>query len=194
MPLTSPEEHLIGDRRFVVISESTVEQDLHFLALIKQAGIDEVIAQPGETAEAFARRLLEVTVASDKTLDLLGCLLVPTDSIPPGTDAGDAWTREIAEETASFLGHLKSKADKAKLRSLILSLLLCFFDNGIVCLWSSRTSPQGPIPPIEMNNPTAGDMDAGNHSSSRSQTAITIKPNESSDGRFVSPSSATGGE
>lgn len=181
----APEKHALGGRTFLTVRESTVEQDFRFLALVKRARIDEVTIQPGEIPEAFARRLLEATVESGAILDLLGCLLVPEEAAPRDRDPGEAWTREMGEETARFLGSLRSPADKATVRSLVLSLLVSFFDSGIVSLWTSTTSSGEAIPNTTPTPPSPGATDPGPSLSWSSPTATTIEPSGSFDGPSV---------
>ena len=102
------EKHILGGRTFLTITDSTVEQDFHFLALTSRAHIDKITLQPDESPEAFGRRLLELTVKSGLVLELLGCLLVPQQDTVTGAEPGEAWTREIGEATAIFLGQLKA--------------------------------------------------------------------------------------
>jgi hypothetical protein len=175
-------KHVLGGRTFLPITESTVEQDFRFLALVKQARIDEVVLRPGESPEAFARRLLEAAVASGAILELLGCLLVPEEAAPPDRDPGEAWTREMSAETARFLGRLRDPADKAAIRSLVLSLLISFFESGIVSLWTSTTSSGEAVPANGNPSATPDATDPGPGSSWSSPEATTTTPNGSSDG------------
>ena len=135
------------------------EQDFRFLALVKQARIDEVVLRPGESPEAFARRLLEAAVASGAILELLGDLLVPQEAARRDRDAGEAWTREMGAETARFLGRLRDPADKAAIRSLVLSLLIFLSRSGILFLWTSTTCSGEAIPTD--SNPSATQGAAG---------------------------------
>ena len=182
------EKHVLGGRTFLTVKESTVEQDFHFLALVKRTRIDEITLEPGEGPEAFARRLLEATVESGAILDLLGCLLVPVEVTPQDRDPGEAWTREMGEETARFLGSLRGAADKATIRSLVLSLLVSFFESGIVSLWTSTMSSDEAIP-----NTTAtatgsrGAMAPGPTSSRSSPRETTSARSGSSAGPSASP-------
>ncbi|MBU0743256.1 MAG: hypothetical protein ABIF77_18540 [bacterium] len=187
------EKHTIGGRTFLPLRESTVEQDFRFLSLIKRARIDEVVMEPGESPEAFARRLLEVTIESGVILDLLGCLLVPEDLAPRDRDSGEAWTRQMGEETAHFLGQLRDPRDKAEVRSLVLSLLVSFFESGIVSLWTSTTSSTEAIPNPENNQVPPAGTAPGPNSSESSPRATTTKPSGSSAGRSESPSHPTAG-
>ena len=140
------EKYVLGGRVFLPVSESTVEQDFRFLALVKQARVDEITMTQSESPEDFARRLLETTIESGVILDLLGCLLIPEDRAPQDRDPGEAWTRQMGDETARFLGGLRTPKDKAEVRGLVLTLLVSFFDSGIVSLWTSKMSSHEAIP------------------------------------------------
>ena len=187
------QKHELGGRAFLPIGESTVEQDFRFLSLIKRARIDEVVMQPDESAEAFARRLLEVTIESGVILDLLGCLLVPEDIAPGDRDPGEAWTPEIGRQTARFLGRLKDPKDKAEVRSLVLSLLVSFFESGIVSLWTSTTSSSEAVPNPKNKQAPRDATAPGPNSSGSSQRGTTTAPNAFSVGRSASPLSPTAG-
>ena len=189
----APEKRILGGRTFLTIRESTIEQDFRFLALVKQARIDEVVMQPGESPEAFARRLLEVTIESGAILDLLGCLLVPEDKAPRDRDPGEAWTPEMGQETARFLGQLRDPKDKAEVRGLVLSLLVSFFESGIVSLWTSTTSSAEAIPTTENSRVRPAGTAPGPSSSGSSPRATTTAPSGSSAGRSGSPSRPTAG-
>lgn len=187
------DKHTIGGRTFLPLRESTVEQDFRFLALVGRARIDEVVMQPGESPEAFARRLLEVTIESGVILDLLGCLLIPEDIAPQDRDPGEVWTPEVGQETARFLGQLRDPKDKAEVRGLVLSLLVSFFESGIVSLWTSTTSSTEAIPePESKQEPRAGTA-PGPSSSANSPRGTTTAPSGSSAGRSASPSPPTAG-
>jgi len=190
----TPEKHVLAGRTFLALGESTVDQDFHFLALVRRARIDEVTIEAGESPEAFARRLLEATVESGTILDLLGCLLVPEEAAPRDRDPGEAWTREMGEETARFLGRLREPEDKARIRSLVLSLLASFFETGIVSLWTSKTSSSDeaiPTATAEKAGPAA--TGPGRISSERSPTEITNARSGSSAGPSASLSLHTAG-
>lgn len=187
------ERHTIGGRTFLPLRESTVEQDFRFLALVGRARISDVVMQPGERPEAFARRLLEVTIESGVILDLLGCLLIPEELAPGDRDPGEVWTSEMGRETAQFLGQLRDPKDKAEVRGLVLSLLVSFFESGIVSLWTSPTSFAEAIPIPAPNQVSPAGTDSGPSSSGSSPQATTTGPSGSSTGRFGSPSPPTAG-
>ena len=150
------ETHTLGGRTFLTMQESTVKQDLTFLALIHDAGIEEIQMQGDEAPGDYALRLLNTVVGTGVLLPLLGCLLVPAELVPRKRRwqrrhlAGEVWTPELGDATAAFLGELRGEEDKAKIRSLILTLLLHFFESGITSLWTSQTSSDEAIPvPVE---------------------------------------------
>ena len=187
------EKHVLGGRTFLTVRESTVEQDFRFLALVKRARIDEITIQPRESPEVFARRLLEATVESGAILDLLGCLLVPEETAPRDRDPGETWTREMGEETARFLGRLREPEDKARVRSLVLSLLVSFFESGIVSLWTSKTSSTEAIPNTTPPPPNPDATDPGPSSYWSSPMVTTIEPSGSSAGLSEQRSAHTAG-
>lgn len=187
------DKHTISGRTFLPLRESTVEQDFRFLSLVGRAKIDEVVMQPGESPEVFARRLLEVTIESGAILDLLGCLLIPEDKASCDRDPGEVWTPEMGQETARFLGQLRDPKDKAEVRGLVLSLLVSFFESGIVSLWTSTTSSAEAIPNPKGSPAHPAGTGPGQSSSGNSPRATTTAPSGSSAGRSASPSPPTAG-
>lgn len=139
------DRYILGGRAFVHVGESTVEHDLHFLALKAQARLDSAAMAEGESYAAYAERLLDEILASGRVLPILGCLLVPepTDGKPPG----DSWTPELAKETEDFLRTLKAPADKALIHGLITTVLIDFFQSGLVSLKTSATSSSASASP-----------------------------------------------
>jgi hypothetical protein len=148
------ERVVLGGRTFVSVTESTVEHDLYFHGLAGRAGLRfEKLER--ESPEDFAARILEETVQSGKTLELLGCLLVP-DEI--GTEC---WTPEEARKTAVFIGQLRGEEDKARVRALILSLLIGFFGCGLASIWTSPRSSSNRPGSDENDNPAMTAMAGG---------------------------------
>lgn len=136
------EGYELGGRIFLEVNGSTVEQDLIIFPLIRKAGLDEITIKKDEDAPACALRLLDTALESGEVLKLLGCLLIPEELSAGSTEPGDAWSPEVAAETTRFIGQLREPEDKAQVRSLILSLLISFFDEGIDSSWSSETSSE----------------------------------------------------
>jgi hypothetical protein len=129
------EKHVLGGRTFVSVTESTVEHDLYFHGLAGRAGL-RFEKSEHESAADFAARILEEVVQSGKTLELLGCLMVPEEV------GAERWSPEEARTTATFIGQLRGEEDKARVRALILSLLMDFFRCGLASIWTSPRSSQ----------------------------------------------------
>jgi hypothetical protein len=160
------EKHILGGRVFLPMKELTVGQHYRLMSYLKRARIDGFVKQPGETIPEFADRILGAVLASGDILPILGCLLIPEDAVPVGTGVQpeDAWDDSVAEETARWIGKLKSETDKAKIQCYVISLLGFFFTTGIVSLWSSPTSSASETPSRSGPAGTPGDTGIGNPS------------------------------
>lgn len=110
----------IAGRTFVLAGQTTIAHDLHAMALVRKAGLEELRLLPGETTEGLARRVLYQAVESGVALELLGALVVPEERDPL------TWSVELGHETAAFLGSLSSDGDKAVVNGLIASALADF--------------------------------------------------------------------
>lgn len=130
------ERHVLGGRTFLSVTDSTVEHDLHFHGIAGRAGL-RFWKHEDESVEGFAARILEEMIQSGKALDLLGCLLVPEEIGVEG------WTPEEARKTSAFIGQLRGEEDKARVRALILSLLIGFFGCGLASISTSPRSSSG---------------------------------------------------
>jgi hypothetical protein len=134
------DKHILGGRAFVSVIESTVEHDLYFHGIAGRAGLRFEKGEH-ESPEDFAARILDETIQSGKALELIGCLMVPEDVGVEG------WTPEEAQKTAAFIGQLRGEEDKARVRALILSLLMDFFRCGLASIWTSPSfSKRQPVP------------------------------------------------
>ncbi len=122
----------LGGRRFVQLTESTVEHDFRMMALLREVGLDRPMRLEDETPADYGGRLLRDLISSDRALDVLGHLLVPE-----GTSPRD-WSVEMAKETAAFLGGLVHPDDKQRIYALTLEFLLGFFQLELDSL---RRSP-----------------------------------------------------
>lgn len=139
----SPQGITIGGRRFMAVQEGTLRHDLRYMELVSQLGLQSLQMREGEAPEEFAVRLLGELVAAGVVLELLGTLL-----IPEGRSA-EEWTPEMAGETAAFFSGLTKPEDKAAVHAQVITLVLDFFERGMVALWTSRRSssavhPEGP--------------------------------------------------
>lgn len=190
------EKHAFGNRIFLSIDESTVEQDFHLMALVKRAGLDQVIMTEGEDPRAYAERLLDALLASETVLDILACLLVPADRVPKGKEPGECWSAEVASDTRTYLSLLRTAEDKQRIFDRVLSLLIGFFESGIVSLWTSAKSSAKETIPLQKGSgrARAHAMGSGRRSLSTSRKAIRSALGRSSVGRFAMPSRLTAGD
>lgn len=153
--------HKIGGRTFVQASDTTLEQDFTFTALLKDAGLDEVTIEAGEDPEAVGRRVLMAAIANGAAFKMLGCILVPEALVPKRTrftfgrrDSPSAgWTPDVGEDTAAFMARLSDPREKAKVRGLVLSLILSFFSSGTAFFWTTPTSSDETVPAMEEEIP-----------------------------------------
>ena len=139
-PMSEQKIYNLGNKAFKALKQSTIEHDFWLMDTIRAAGLEQVTLRPGEEAETFATRLLHDVIASGRVFDLLGGVLVPADS----NDLD--WTPEAALQTAAFMRKLSEPTDKILLQSLVVELLIGFFQDGLVALMLSpnysATSPE----------------------------------------------------
>jgi hypothetical protein len=163
------ERHTLGGRVFLTVQVTSVKHDHMIQTLIREAGIDQVFYEADDTAEDYGLRVLETAIRSGAALGLLGCFLVPETAMPRRRlrlgrrpDPGTVWTPGMAEQTAAYLGDITDPLEKAKVNSLVLSLLISFFDSGAVSIKTTKTSsvPEG-APATEMSS--TGDPSHSHH-------------------------------
>lgn len=167
--MSERETFLLGGRAFARAEDTTVEQDLWIMGTLRRVGLDQLSLEVGETADDFAHRLLSDLAASGKALPLLGALIVPADG-------PETWSEELAASTAAFLATLKAPDDKARVNTLIVSMLLGFFLSGIVSLHEFKRSLDESIatdPASEMPATSDG-SGSGPKPSEQSQDAALI--------------------
>lgn len=140
---------------YVSFSIGTAEHQLHCMALIREAGLRDVVLKDGETPEAFSQRLLDQLISARLVFELIAGWLVPADwqeRIAPlvaegyEPSPGLAWTPKVAEEIAGVLRRVTDPREIADLHVLILDLLIDFFARGTSSLWSSGQSSRGARP------------------------------------------------
>lgn len=122
----------LAGRRFRVITGSTVEHDHWYMRHVRAAGLDSVAMLEGETAEAFAYRVMGAVIDSGRVSVLLAGLLVPADA------PGGQWSPAIAAATAEFISQLTDPESKNRVHGLTAGLVADFFAAGLT---SSAASP-----------------------------------------------------
>ena len=128
------EKITIGERTFVPVKNSTIEHDFWLMAHIRGAGLDRIAIEEGEPPDDFAVRLLGEVISSGRIFPILGGLFLPEKI------ASIDWTPEVAEETVAFLKKVSDTEDKAQIQRQVISLLISFFQSGLVSLTISRKS------------------------------------------------------
>lgn len=127
----------IGGRRMVFVGESTARHDMWTMRQIAACGLNAITQGNGETEEQFMYRLYTTALQTGDFFLLLGCLLMPEEMKP------NEWTPKTAEQTAEFLAQITDPPEKAKLRILLASGLMPFFQAGLrSSKISLKSSPQ----------------------------------------------------
>ena len=160
-------KHQLGGRGFDPIGESTVEHDLHFLGLIRRAGLDDLKLEPGEVPAEFAMRILGSLLQSGSACDMLGCLLIPEGA------TSEAWTPQMAEETTRHIAGLTDPGDKQKVHALVVSVLIDFFESGLASWVNSESSLAQPA--LTPQSEPVGSPGARSSASSRGTTSTKLR-------------------
>lgn len=125
----------LGGRRFTPIQEVTIEWEEFVLPRLRRAGLlSAMTLQEGETLGDFALRIRLQFLESMELRPLLGAFLLP-DGVTP-----EAWTPELAMETAEHLKRVSAPGDREKIHNLATTLLIDFFAEGSAYALTSLTS------------------------------------------------------
>ena len=131
----------LGGRKFVAVTGSTIEHDYWLMDMVRRAGLDQIVV-PSDTStdsiEEFMRELLSRCISDGRVFLLMGGLIMPEGK------QGHEWTVGMAQETADFIKRLTKPEDKAAVQTHVVSMLLGFFQNGLVSLLTSRKSSTSP--------------------------------------------------
>ena len=128
------EKITIGGRAFVPVKNSTIEHDFWLMAHIRGAGLDRIAIEEGEAPDDFAVRFLGEVISSGRIFPILGGLFLPEKI------ASIDWTPEVAEETVALLKKVSDPEDKTQIQRQVISLLISFFQSGLVSLRISQRS------------------------------------------------------
>lgn len=124
----------LGGRDLQTMGISTLAHEIHVQRLIRDAGINDVTMREGEAPADFVTRLIDAVYDSGKLIEIVGALMAPAS-----LDLKE-WTPAVAEDVTAFLAQLTSKEDKEAFRGMVASILLGFFQSGLVSFWTSATS------------------------------------------------------
>jgi hypothetical protein len=129
---------VLGGRRFVPLTESTLAHDTWYKGLVFRNGMHTMVRGSDESESDYGLRLLAALHQNGYMWELLGGLL-----LPEGT-SHQHWTPEVSAEITDFIGHLDDPAEKERAYPLARELWWGFFARGRN---SSRSSP--PSSPVE---------------------------------------------
>lgn len=124
----------LDGREFSGITQSlSANQDDYILAHLRKAGALEVLGdiRVKRTQQQKAEDLLTEILLSGRAHHILaGCL----------TEVGKKWTRAEADRNAALFAEITDAADKAVMRSSIVSFVIGFFQFGETLPATSRKS------------------------------------------------------
>ena len=132
----------ISGRTFRPCTSTTFEQDIHIMAMVRDAGIMKVGATFDpltQDLDDIAQQIIMQAFSSGKLFDLLAGTL---------EEVGVPWSMGEARANAQFFAQLTDAADKAALNGSIVGALLGFFISGAA---SSLISPKSSRPPMTFN-------------------------------------------
>lgn len=152
----------VAGRRFKPPGVLTLRRDIFIMSRVRRAKLDSLPMNEGESAEAYAHRLLDYLMGYDEVMDLLGAMLVPEN-----VDEKD-WTPKLAAQIAETLGSLVDDEGKAAVRMVLISVLVPFLSSGLASLTitASSSGPVNAAPPPSANGngeePSTIPSDSGN--------------------------------
>jgi hypothetical protein len=113
----------LGARRWRIIETSTLEHVIWMDLQVIESGLGRMLQQPvaASEGEAHAGAIWEAISRSQKAFSILGGMLVP-ETVPD-----NEWSPVLAENTATFMKKLTAPEDHARIRTLLISVVLGFF-------------------------------------------------------------------
>lgn len=134
---THPKFEVAG-RIFYPVQDTTFEQDLYVMDIVKSSGLDEVeVKLDGKNLDKSAEEMVLRAYRTGNLFRLLAGIVVEKD---------EAWSVEKAEENAGFFRTLSSNQDKKALHGAIIGAVLSFFMSGLgsseISKMSSMTSAE----------------------------------------------------
>lgn len=140
----------IAGRRYKPPGVLTLRRDIYIMSRVRRAKLDSLPMNEGESAEAYAHRLLDYLMGYDEVLDLLGSMLVPEE-----TDEKD-WSPELAKKIGGTLGALVDEEGKAAVRMILISVLVPFLSSGLASLTITASS-SGPANAVQTASGSGGE-------------------------------------
>lgn len=149
----------VAGRRFVPCAETTYEQDMFIMKILRDAGLAQLTDNfdpiKDDLSEA-AQNLIVRAFASGKLFTLLAATL---------EEEGHEWTMRDAEVNGTFFSRLKKAADKEALRGSIVGILTGFLISGVLSSRISQRSSLGvalsPVLPNDVQPVSSEDLRNG---------------------------------
>jgi hypothetical protein len=121
--------YILGGRRYRMVEAGTLEHLIWMDVLIADSGLRDslfapVPATPAGTGD-FAGKVWDQLSKSGRIFDYLGGMLIPTDL------QDEDWTPAIAAESAARFKKLTDPADHARIRSILIALVIGFFEAAL---------------------------------------------------------------
>jgi hypothetical protein len=137
----------VAGRRFVPCSETTYEQDMYVMKILRDAGLAQMTdgfdPVKDDLSEA-AQDLIVRAFSSGKLFMLLAATL---------EEEGHEWTMADAERNGLFFSRLKKLPDKEALRGSIVGILTGFLISGVLSSRiSGRSSLDVALTPAQLND------------------------------------------
>lgn len=119
-----------------IIKHTTFEHDIRVQSFIRKNDLESIYVDtkdmsPSEVASALISRLL------DPATGCLGLTLISYGLIPAGTP-DISWSESIGQQIVSDLKMTSDAQGKAAINELLVSVLLNFFQSGLVSLKTSH--------------------------------------------------------
>ena len=110
----------LGGRRWRILQAGTLEHMIWMDQQVTEAGLTALLKAAPSEGE-WTDRIWQAISHSGQTFPLLSGMLIPENL------SDDAWTPAEAEKTSAFLKKLTAPEDKARIRALLVSVVLGFF-------------------------------------------------------------------
>jgi len=131
---------VLGGRAFRRDEEKpTLGQIVHFDHLVAGAGLRDLLQGPGESAAAFATRILYELERDGKVFEMLGIFLIPVEL------GENDWTPQIARATAAHLKAIRgmNAEEWAAVKALVVTLVMGLFASGQASAKRIESSSKG---------------------------------------------------
>jgi hypothetical protein len=119
----------LGGRRYRILEVGTLEHLIWMDALIAESGLKNSLLQPLPAtptgAGDFAGKVWERLSKSGRIFDFLGGMLAPEEL------QDEDWTPAIAQDLARGFKKLTDPGDHARIRSILIALVIGFFEAAL---------------------------------------------------------------